>query len=617
MSAAQTLEKAQAQSNRRLEQTLPIVAKAIGAKHKGNLRIIVGGDKACTDGQIIYIPTLPLNNDALLLTRGYIDHEAAHIRFTNFLVRNNALTDCLEDIRIEDLISRLFVGAKQNLKALSEWYVKNGKLEVSDSDSDHDVLAKYVHFKLRKEVLQNNVDSIFEAAGQELLCRFGGNFKKEVDRIIKTKLRSTADCSQRAKQLRALLKKKQQEQQDQQNQQGQQNQDGQQGQTGQSGQSGALPEDSDQDESGQNESGQDKSGQDESGQNGSGQNGQNSQDEAGQDQSNGGSNAGGADTSEDSDQSQESPGQPDQDSENNGQEDDADGDDPTDEEMDANFQGVGEAAAEEMEKMSCPQTGDGAPENTAIPNPKKFSGHSDPRRMGLLHGAEVKSGQMRRKLRGLLEAKRKDRKKTGRSGKRFSSKNMHRLACKDTRVFTRKIQHKALNTAVHILLDRSDSMDGRDIELACEACYSMALALKNLQFVKLAVSAYSGNYGRGIDRCKILSMKEFESSLETKKFVVGAGGDTPTGEAMMYAAYSLAFQKEPRKIIFVVTDGLPNGWLNVGDVEAWLRRYGVEVFGIGIGGGSKDVVDVFRDSIHVDKVEDLADALFDTMQRKV
>ena len=62
---------------------LPILAKMLGRRL--GVQVVIGADAAHTDGQTIYLPALPADDAALaILANGYIDHEAAHLRYTDF-----------------------------------------------------------------------------------------------------------------------------------------------------------------------------------------------------------------------------------------------------------------------------------------------------------------------------------------------------------------------------------------------------------------------------------------------------------------------------------------------------------------------------------------------------
>ena len=110
-------------------KSLPIVASALGDKY--GVKVEIGGSEAFTDGRTVYLPELPLDapDDLLLLARGYIDHEAAHVRYTEFaLLRDTTdisplahwIQNLLEDVRIEHLMSERYSGCASNLRALAK-----------------------------------------------------------------------------------------------------------------------------------------------------------------------------------------------------------------------------------------------------------------------------------------------------------------------------------------------------------------------------------------------------------------------------------------------------------------------------------------------------------------
>ena len=105
---------------------LPLLASVLGDQYGVEVRI--GGREAYTDGKVIHIPTLPLDCDAetLAMARGFADHEAGHIRHTDFIamkaVNMDAVTfnlfNSLEDWRVEKRLSAIFPGCRQNLNWL-------------------------------------------------------------------------------------------------------------------------------------------------------------------------------------------------------------------------------------------------------------------------------------------------------------------------------------------------------------------------------------------------------------------------------------------------------------------------------------------------------------------
>lgn len=96
-----------------LQRALPIVGSALGRKL--GVRVEVSGNRACTDGECIWLPAFdPKRPEQELLSWGYLSHEAAHVRYTDFSLDyegsalRRRLTNLLEDIRIGAPLWRVF-----------------------------------------------------------------------------------------------------------------------------------------------------------------------------------------------------------------------------------------------------------------------------------------------------------------------------------------------------------------------------------------------------------------------------------------------------------------------------------------------------------------------------
>ena len=107
-------------------RSLPLVASVLGKKY--GVKVVVGGSSAFTDRSTIYLPSLPPEgtDTQLGLIRGYIDHESAHIRHTDFDVLKEPgisplkkhLWNILEDWRVENALAKRFPGCRRNFNWL-------------------------------------------------------------------------------------------------------------------------------------------------------------------------------------------------------------------------------------------------------------------------------------------------------------------------------------------------------------------------------------------------------------------------------------------------------------------------------------------------------------------
>lgn len=104
-------------------KSLPLLAGILGRQY--NVRVEIGGTGAFTDGNTIHLPALPedMGDTLLKVTKGFLDHEAAHIRETDFAKLKAAkltpfqlhLMNIIEDWRVEERISDSLSGTCLNL----------------------------------------------------------------------------------------------------------------------------------------------------------------------------------------------------------------------------------------------------------------------------------------------------------------------------------------------------------------------------------------------------------------------------------------------------------------------------------------------------------------------
>ena len=173
------------------------------------------------------------------------------------------------------------------------------------------------------------------------------------------------------------------------------------------------------------------------------------------------------------------------------------------------------------------------------------------------------------------------------------------------RVFTEEVKGQKLDTAVSILVDLSGSMGCGDYR-GHKAWYAkhMVVALSetfNALGVPFEVIGFhndgmaagasrSGGYSR-IERFEYRVFKAFNEQFRrcrARFSTITGGGNNADSEAVMYIAKRLAVRREARKILFVVSDGMP---AHGGDYMASRRHLkeviklvsgaGIEVLGIG------------------------------------
>ncbi len=185
---------------------------------------------------------------------------------------------------------------------------------------------------------------------------------------------------------------------------------------------------------------------------------------------------------------------------------------------------------------------------------------------------------MAARFHGLLQATHLARSGSARRG-RLDTRSLHKIAGHDPRIFLRHIQRPGINTAVHILLDCSGSMRKR-ISLACRATHAVATALERTG-INVGVTAFPAEFRDGTEWNSLKPLVRHGQKVHTH-FSLASGGQTPLGPALWWVMQELLPLKEDRKIILIMTDGDPDCPTATADAMQMAKRIGVELYGIGI-----------------------------------
>lgn len=107
-----------------------VTTSAIFGREK-NISVVFEGTGAATNGTEIILPSLPvgatISDDNAKILRGYVDHEAGHLRHTDIKAANKLgdtplfrVWNSIEDIWMERKVMDEYVGAEKNLRATAE-----------------------------------------------------------------------------------------------------------------------------------------------------------------------------------------------------------------------------------------------------------------------------------------------------------------------------------------------------------------------------------------------------------------------------------------------------------------------------------------------------------------
>jgi uncharacterized protein YegL len=178
----------------------------------------------------------------------------------------------------------------------------------------------------------------------------------------------------------------------------------------------------------------------------------------------------------------------------------------------------------------------------------------------------------------------------------------------ETNVFMRKQISSGVDAAVHVLLDRSGSMR-RDLQLALNSTNAFVTALQRVNGVQTAMSAFPG-IGKPIE--DILAFRANPANARKKLKEMTATGGTPTDEALVDVTMRILKVKVKKRVVVVITDGIPDDMEATQTAVKYATENGVSVIGIGIGigiGSHTSIETAFPLSASINDIGELPTAL--------
>ncbi|MGR5093494.1 VWA domain-containing protein [Vibrio maritimus] len=546
--------------NHPLKNALPIVAAAYGEKF--GVKVLIQGQDAFTDGERIVIPTAnPDDPHYQQIAWGYLAHEAAHIRHTNFdMVQKasskpirKALLNIIEDVRIENELAKDYPGTRRSISKVIEYMVDTQQMCVPEQLEPASNLQAWLLFRLRCHFLgQKALTPLYQTVDERVRQLFPAAAMSRLSAML-TAVPSLASTGEVLKLVDAIVAMLEEE--------------------------SRPPQDESDAESGN---------------------------DIGQDASNDSNNSSDSQTPE-TDSSATGDVAETGDSDNSDQAD--------------NLRQALEASAAQFEPDTFAQVAEVLSEQAE--GHQGVTPPSLPQAEQAMLGDEAiltlsasESAQIRARLRGMVQSSQDNRNHAKRHGLRVAT---HRLAASqagESRLFIQRQPRIAPNAAVHLLVDISGSM-GKPIgegnrkyfHVANEAALALAMALEGIPGVVPAVSYFPGiNQEVSIALLPKQSVRHRAACFDQKP-----RGCTPMAQAMWFAANSLLAQKQKRKLMIVLTDGDPDDWAATHDIVDRCRRSGFELLGIGI--QTRSVEKFFPQSIVINDVKDLKSELFEVTQQ--
>ncbi len=512
--------------NKNIMAALPLLATVLGDKY--GVQVHIGGDRACTDGNIIYLPDIPLDCDADFATqvRGFIDHESAHIRYTDFEALAQAklnpvqkhLWNALEDWRVENALAKIFPGCKGNFHRLIEEHFAREKHTQNTEKAGKNPafsLLNYVLLTVRSwDVPSIEVQRRKEAV---IIERHFPHLLQAIDTVlinVQKHCQSTHDSIAYALELYQAIKSYAQ------------------------------------------------------------------------------------------DLFNNNPQKPSKEKGENTQEN-------IQKMLQSNTEdlpsGLGECLAKNLEgKKEHSQRHTLAVAIEGHRSCASFAPH-------VLEEIRRSSTALRTRLHGLLQASVQQPCVLGQRGKIYPAK-LHNLSTHNPRVFLRSGQKKSVSTAVHVLLDCSGSMDGPRMELAGKACYGVALALEQCQGVNVGVTAFPASTASKNPNAEGVFPVVKHGQRVHPRFAIKARGCTPLTESLWWVMQQMYVLKEERKIILIISDGVPDSLYTTKHALTHSHKLGFEVLALGVEDNSLEML-LPETSRTIHDLNTLPSALFSMLQQ--
>lgn len=217
------------------------------------------------------------------------------------------------------------------------------------------------------------------------------------------------------------------------------------------------------------------------------------------------------------------------------------------------------------------------------------------------------------RLRSLLQTQSSVRRGVRASGTRLDPRSLWRAGASDGRVFAGRSQGRTVDTELVMLVDVSGSMgcDSGDYDRIRMANAAMAGVLSALEQVK-GVYAGAFTFARcNGGRLEHVAVKWPREKLPAARlpWAVERGGTDISGS--MKACGGVFTPEAPRKIMIVISDG-DDGTENLQDAERELEARGIEVAGVSV--SVSDLVDGLRRCTYAAEPSEIPSAVFGAVQ---
>lgn len=613
---------------------------------------------------LVNLPYLPDNASMELVDaiQGFLDHEVAHILFTDFTVSNKVdrtnggqFWNSLEDTRIEREMTKRFQGSAENLSRTGKFFLDKyitPRMNEAIASGDNDLMQGILAVPLIRAMAGQQ---IFKEFMKDKMAYVEPMYEKIKDLAPRIEaISSTQEAADLSKEIVTRLRDgkapdEEEGEEESKKAKGKGGKSGGKSSKGGKGKSAPKGDPAEEENDEEEKDPSDKDGEEdgEEEEEGEGEPGEGDGGDEGEDDTaeNDPDDEGGELVNADSDSSSKSPS----------------GDSKVDisKSSGVSWKAIDKETANDFDKSVSAAISDGAASAATSADYIIYSKDKDviePLRVGrefkpsmltaLQNEVEHMVAPLQKDLERAIAARSLSHWSPGHRSGRLHAGNLSRLALGDTRVFRRKEEATSKDVAVELVVDASGSMGGEKITLAAQAAYALAAVLERIG-IKCEVICFTT--GQGIDDPETLKkeadkigrqysrveslympiLKGFDERMNTE--VKNRFGwlehsnilrNNVDGECVEIAARRLMARREKGKIMMVLSDGAPHAGGNTRTLGPHLKKVvadvsktGVKVIGIGI--MSDAVRQFYPKHIILNNVNDLPGAVMKELRQLV
>lgn len=222
---------------------------------------------------------------------------------------------------------------------------------------------------------------------------------------------------------------------------------------------------------------------------------------------------------------------------------------------------------------------------------------------------------MGNKVRSFIKARSQDKRLPSRTGRNLNGRKIAKIMQGCKRPFIRNIIGDSTSTGVYISLDISGSMNRKSrIEIARTATVGIAHVINSIKDANVSVSAFN-------DEVKVIKSFSEQLQSRKGAFGVKAGGNTNMMPALLHGVKELSNCKKSRKMMIIITDGKTSDSKNAASTISAIKASGVDVHCVGIQmSGRRSVLDqLFTSSgwVNINSADELNKALFNIVKQSL